>query len=67
MRVLARSPGSINRSTMYREMEMRMLLLHLILRGSQICSDVLKRCKGQERAGDYDGITHRVPQRVILS
>lgn len=46
MGVLARSPGSINRGTMYRGMEMRMLLLHLILHGSHICSDVLRGCKG---------------------
>lgn len=52
MGVLARSPGSINRGKMYRETETRMLLLHLIRRGSQICSDVCRSCKEQQRARD---------------
>lgn len=56
MGVPARSPGSINSGTMYRETKMG-VLFHLILRGSLICSDVLRRCKRQERARDHDRVT----------
>lgn len=66
MEVPARSPGSINRGMMYREMGMRKLLLHLILHCSQICSDVLKGCRGQQRAGDCDGITEGPHARTLF-